>query len=195
MTAPTIRQGHARDASTVAALHTERIGAGFLVTLGPRFLERLYRRVVASHHGVLLVADSGDELLGFVAAATNTQRLYGEFLRRDAVPAGLAAAPAIVRRPRQVWETLRYGNAGGDTLPAAEILSIAVTADAAGRGIGGALLAAAQDELTRLGATEARVVTAVGNIAALAMYEQAGFRRRSRTEVHAGVPQEVLVWP
>jgi ribosomal protein S18 acetylase RimI-like enzyme len=70
-----------------------------------------------------------------------------------------------------------------------------VAADAAGQGIGGALLTAAQDELARLGSLEARVVTAVDNDAALAMYQRAGFRQRGRTEVHAGVPQEVLVWP
>jgi ribosomal protein S18 acetylase RimI-like enzyme len=200
MTPPPLREGRPGDAATVAALHAERIGDGFLVTLGRRFLTRLYRRIALSSHAVLLVAhdppgDCRDGLVGFVAAATSTRRLYGEFLRRDALPAGLAAAPAVLRHPRHVWETLRYGCTTDDDLPAAEILSVAVAPGAAGRGVGGALVAAAQDELARLGAHEARVVTAVGNDAALAMYERAGFRRRTRTQVHAGVPQEVLVWP
>ena len=51
------------------------------------------------------------------------------------------------------------------------------------------------DEIVLSNEELARVVTAVDNDAALAMYERAGFRRRTRTEVHAGVPQEVLVWP
>jgi ribosomal protein S18 acetylase RimI-like enzyme len=195
MTPSTLRTGQPGDASAVATLHAERIGEGFLVTLGPRFLHRLYRRIALSPHAVLLVADSGERIVGFVAATTSTRRLYGEFLRRDALPAGLAAAPAVLRAPRRVWETFRYGSASEDNLPAAEVLSIAVAADAGGRGIGGALLGAAQEELAQLGAPRARVVTAVGNEAALAMYERAGFQRRSRTEVHAGVPQEVLVWP
>jgi putative acetyltransferase len=192
-----MRAGRPGDAPAVAALHTARIGEGFLVTLGPRFLTRLYRRIAVSPHAVLLVADerSDEGIAGFVAAATTTRGLYGEFLRRDAVPAGLAAAPAILLNPRRVWETFRYGRSDDGDLPAAEILSVAVAADAAGRGIGGALVALAQEELARLGAPEARVVTAVGNDAALAMYERAGFRRRTRTQIHAGVPQEVLVWP
>jgi ribosomal protein S18 acetylase RimI-like enzyme len=193
MTAP-LRTGGAGDVAAVAALHAERIGEGFLVTLGPRFLTRLYRRIALSPAAVLLVAEDGDRIVGFVAAATSTRRLYGDFLRHDAVPAGLAAAPAVIRAPRRVWETLRYGSAGDD-LPAAEVLSIAVAADAEGRGIGGALLVAALEALAEAGAPAARVVTAVGNDPALAMYERAGFRRRTRTEVHAGVPQEVLVWP
>jgi ribosomal protein S18 acetylase RimI-like enzyme len=197
---PPLRAGLPGDAATVAALHAERIGDGFLVTLGPRFLTRLYRRIALSPQAVLLVAhdppgESRDGLVGFVAAATSTRRLYGEFLRRDALPAGLAAAPAVLRHPRSVWETFRYGRTTDDDLPVAEILSVAVASGAAGRGVGGALVAAAQEELVRLGAHEARVVTAVGNDGALAMYERAGFRRRTRTQVHAGVPQEVLVWP
>jgi ribosomal protein S18 acetylase RimI-like enzyme len=195
MTLFTVRTGQAGDAPAIAALHAERIGEGFLVTLGPRFLRRLYRRIALSPDAVLVIADSGGRVVGFVAAASSTRRLYGQFLRRDALPVGLAAAPAVLRAPRQVWETFRYGSADEDDLPAAEILSIAVAQDATGQGIGGALLGAAQKELTHLGAAEARVVTAVDNAAALAMYEHAGFRRRSRTEVHAGVPQEVLVWP
>jgi ribosomal protein S18 acetylase RimI-like enzyme len=195
MTPSNLRTGQPGDAPAVATLHAERIGEGFLVTLGPRFLRRLYRRIALSPHAVLLVADSGERIVGFVAAATSTRRLYGEFLRRDALPAGLAAAPTVLRAPGRVWETFRYGNAREDNLPAAEILSIAVAANAEGRGIGSALLGAVQEELTRLGAAQARVVTAVGNDAAVAMYERAGFQRRSRTEVHAGVPQEVLVWP
>ena len=34
------------DVHAVAALHAERIAEGFLVTLGPAFLRRLYRRIV-----------------------------------------------------------------------------------------------------------------------------------------------------
>jgi ribosomal protein S18 acetylase RimI-like enzyme len=195
MTTP-LRTGRTGDAAAVAALHAERIGEGFLVTLGPRFLTRLYRRIALSPAAVLVVAeDDSQRIVGFVAAATSTRRLYGDFLRRDAVPGGLAAAPAVLRSPRRVWETFRYGNTDDGDLPAAEVLSIAVAADAGGRGIGGALLAAALERLAESGAPAARVVTAVGNDPALAMYERAGFRRRTRTEVHAGVPQEVLVWP
>ena len=48
--------------------------------------------------------------------------------------------------------------------------------------------------MRRRAITGARVVTAVDNAAALRMYERAGFVRYGRTEVHAGTPQQVLVW-
>ncbi|MET0901888.1 MAG: GNAT family N-acetyltransferase [Acidimicrobiales bacterium] len=191
---PVVRLARADDAPAIAALHEERISEGFLVTLGRRFLTRLYRRIARSPGSVLLVADAGDRVVGFVAATASTRSLYADFLRHDALPAGLAAAPAVLRAPRRVWETLHHGR-GEHDLPAAEVLSIAVAADAGGQGTGGALLAAALDALARQGVTEAQVVTAVGNQTALAMYQRAGFRHHGRTEVHAGVAQEVLVWP
>jgi ribosomal protein S18 acetylase RimI-like enzyme len=191
---PLVRAGHPGDAAAVAALHSERIGEGFLVTLGPRFLTRLYRRIARSPTAVLLVAEAGDRVVGFVAATTSTNRLYAEFLRRDAIPAAVAAAPRILRAPRRVWETLRYGTSDHD-LPPAEILSIAVAADATGQGTGSALLDAALIELAQLGVEAVRVVTTVGNHSAIEMYERVGFSRRRRTEVHHGVEQEVLVWP
>lgn len=189
-----VRPGRVDDATAAAAIHAERISEGFLVTLGQRFLARLYRRIVRSPAAVLLVAELNGKIVGFVAATTSTRRLYKEFLRRDAIPAGFAAAPAIIRAPGRVWETLRYGTSADD-LPPAEILAIAVAADATGQGTGRALLGAALAELAAQGVATARVVTAAGNEAAISMYAHAGFAHHSRTEVHPGVVQEVLVWP
>jgi hypothetical protein len=51
------------------------------------------------------------------------------------------------------------------------------------------------EEIGRRGATSARVVTAVGNVAATVAYERGGFRAGGIDEVHRGVPQQLLVWP
>jgi ribosomal protein S18 acetylase RimI-like enzyme len=179
----------------VATLHAEHLPEGFLVTLGPRFLRRLYARAARSPQAFVLVADDGAGVRGFLAVAEDTGRFYKEFLRRDGVAAGLAAAPNVARAPRRVWETLRYGLDEGDELPPAEVLSIAVDDRARGRGLGRELVDAGLDELRRREVAAARVVTALDNEPALRMYEGAGFRRHSRVEVHAGVAQQVLVWP
>ncbi|GIU87299.1 MAG: hypothetical protein KatS3mg009_1814 [Acidimicrobiia bacterium] len=191
-----LRCGAASDAPHVARLHADRIGEGFLATLGVRFLTRLYRRIASSRHAFVVVADREGQVVGFVAVATTTGGLYREFLVRDGVAAAVAALPALARAPRRVWETLRYGTGprAGD-LPDAEILALAVDPRAAGAGIGRRLAEAALRELGRRGVRSARVVTAVGNTAALATYRAAGFRPHGRTEVHRGTPQEVLVWP
>jgi ribosomal protein S18 acetylase RimI-like enzyme len=188
------RRARANDARAVAALHAERIADGFLVTLGPRFLGRLYRRMVRSPHAFVVVADDADGLTGFIGVAEDTGRFYRDFMFRDGLAAAASSAPALVRAPRRVWETLRYGAIADDDLPAAEVLAIAVAARAEGRGIGGELLRAALVQLRRDDIDAVRVVTAADNTSALRMYERVGFRPHGRTEVHAGVAQEVLVW-
>jgi ribosomal protein S18 acetylase RimI-like enzyme len=196
----TLRFANLEDVDAVASLHASRISEGFLVTLGPAFLRRLYRRVVLSHGAFLLVADDTRTVCGFIAVAESTRALYREYLLRDGFNAAIAAAGGLVRAPRSAWETLRYGlrarsDAGDAGDSPAEILATCVAATAAGRGIGSMLVRAAVDELLRRGVATARVVTAVGNEASVRAYERGGFRRCGRDVVHRGVTQELLVWP
>jgi ribosomal protein S18 acetylase RimI-like enzyme len=187
----------------MARLHATAIHEGFLAGLGSAFLRRLYSRVVRSEHAFALVVDDDVRRpCGFIAIAVDLGAFYREFLLHDGAAAGAAALPAIVRHPRHVWETLRYGVRGighaapaGNGSPAAEVLSVAVDPAARGAGLGRALTTAAVDELRARGAGAARVVTAVGNDGAIRVYEAAGFRRAGTDSVHRGVVQEVLVWP
>lgn len=191
----TIRFATTSDVAAVAELHAGRIAEGFLVTLGPAFLRRLYRRVIRSQRSFVLVADDSTAVRGFVAVSEDTSALYREFLLHDGFSASLAAARGIAHAPRSVWETLRYGLRGSAGGTAAEILATGVAADYAQRGIGARLVRAAIEELERRGAASVRVVTAVGNVAAVRAYERGGFRSCGREEVHRGVDQELLVWP
>jgi ribosomal protein S18 acetylase RimI-like enzyme len=191
-----IRRGTASDAAAVAALHIESISIGFLVVLGGRFLERLYQRIASDDHSFVLVhVDPAKGVDGFVAVAENTSRLYRDFMLRDGVGAGLRAAPAVLRHPWKVIETLRYGIDGSAEKPGAEILATAVAASSRGEGIGQALVVAATDELRRRGIEHAHVVTAADNDPAQRAYFACGFQRHAKVEVHRGVVQEVLVWP
>jgi ribosomal protein S18 acetylase RimI-like enzyme len=190
------RPGGLGDVPTIAALHRERFPNGFLPKLGARPLEHLYRYIVQSTDAFALVSDDDGDVVGFVAVTEDIRRFYRGFLRRHGLTAALVAAPAALRAPRRVWETLRYGSRVDHAdLPPAEILAIAVAERARGTGVAPSLLAAALEELRRRGVNAARVVTASGNSSALRLYEQAGFRRERATEVHRGVQQEVLVWP
>src|SRR4051812_15939696 len=132
--APVLRFATVADVDAVAALHADRIGEGFLVTLGPAFLRRLYRRIVRSPRAFAVVAEPpadanrGDRLrvAGFVAVAENTRALYREFLLHDGLVAGLAATRGIVRAPKAVAETLRYGLRSDGSAVGAEVLATAV---------------------------------------------------------------------
>jgi ribosomal protein S18 acetylase RimI-like enzyme len=92
-----------------------------------------------------------------------------------------------------VLETL-LSPAANDRLPEAELLSVAVAAESRGRGVGRALVTAANDELGRRGVDNTRVVVSAGNKPAIALYRSAGFRPAASIEVHAGARSEVLTW-
>ena len=192
-----VRAAAPADLGVVAALHADRIGEGFLSSLGTAFLRRLYRRVLRSTDGFVLVATdpavSGPRVIGFVAGVGSVGALYRRFLVRDGVVAGALAASQLVRAVPRVIETLRYPAATGE-LPEAEILAVAVASTATGVGIGRALVKAATDSFVERGVTTAKVVTTADNAAAIAMYRACGFVATVGVEVHAGRASEVLVW-
>jgi ribosomal protein S18 acetylase RimI-like enzyme len=191
-----IRRGRPSDAAAAAAIHIEAISIGFLVVLGRGFLERLYRRVATGNRSFLLVHDDPAKgVNGFVAVAEDTGSLYRDFLVHDGLRAGLRAAPAVLRHPLKVIETLRYGVDSRETTPGAEILATAVAGNSRGEGIGRSLVAAAMVELQQRGIEHAHVVTAADNDAAQRAYFACGFQPHAKVEVHHGVVQEVLVWP
>jgi ribosomal protein S18 acetylase RimI-like enzyme len=191
----TVRPAVTADLPHVASLHADLIREGFLSSLGAPFLQRLYRRVVRSADGFVLVAatDPDAAVTGFVAGVGSVGGLYRSFLLRDGVVAGIRAAPTLVRAVPRVVETLRYPAATGD-LPDAEILAVAVAERAGGRGVGRTLVRAATTAFVRRGVTTAKVVTTADNAPALAMYRAAGFAPVAGVEVHAGRASEVLVW-
>ncbi len=191
------------DAARLAELHATRITDGFLPSLGPGFLTRLYRRVARSPDSFAYVAtDAGPEgrdgsgggrVMGFAAATEDIGKLYRSFALHDGVVAGIAAAPRLLRSWRRVIETLRYPGVEDD-LPTAEILAVAVDASAGRQGLGRAVVDAATSRLAARGIESVKVVAGADNAAALRLYEVCGFEVRARIEVHDGAPSEVLVW-
>ena len=188
----TIRPATDADLAAVATLHADRIVEGFLSSLGTGFLRRLYRRVLRSEGGFVLVA-ADPAVQGFVAGVPDVGALYREFLLRDGIVAGAVAAPKLFRALPRVVETLRYPATTGE-LPDAEILAVAVGAEWGGRGIGRELVRTAIGAFVAAGVHEAKVVTTADNAAALAMYRAADFTSSAPVEVHAGRASEVLVW-
>ncbi len=184
------------DTARLAHLHASRITDGFLPSLGPAFLDRLYRRIVRSTDSFAYVAtdDADGHVVGFAAATIDIGKLYRSFVLRDGLVAGIVAAPRLVRSWRRVLETVRYPSSEGADLPAAEILAVAVEEAAGGRGIGTLVVDAATRRLAERGEAAVKVVTGSDNTVALRLYERCGFAVQTRVEVHEGVSSEVLVW-
>ena len=137
---------HAR---AVADLHLNGIDTGFLSSLGAGFLKQIYKALPNCSSGFGYVWEDPDgTVMGFVACAESTGRLYKQSLRRRGLLMMLPLLRFMFRWSviKRLWQTLRYPADVGDDVPAAELLSIAVDGSMRGRGVGKQLMAAAVSE-------------------------------------------------
>jgi len=187
-----VRPGTEADAAAAAVLHATSISEGFLSALGPRFLGRLYRRIVLSPDAFLLVADGGGATAGFIAGALDLRALYRRFIVHDGIPAALSSLPLLLSSWRHVWETLRHGSGPADgaahdnETDGAELLSVAVDPGWRGRHLGTRLVEGFVSELERRAVTRSQVVVGADNAPAIALYRAAGFAADHTFELHKG---------
>ena len=199
--APTyvIRVGTTEDATVAGRLHAEQITTGFLSFLGPRFLERLYRRVVLWDGGLLLVAvehEAGSEaVVGFIASADPTSTLYRQFLIHDGAAAAIATVGPLVRSWRKVLETMRHGSSASPGVGRGpEVLAMAVDEGQQGKGLGGKLVRGFIAAVIASGKVEGYTVIAQDNEPSLALYRRCGFVPAEVFELHAGTTSLVMQW-
>jgi ribosomal protein S18 acetylase RimI-like enzyme len=184
-----------KQAAAAAQLHRQGIDTGFLSSLGQSFLRQLYLAVPKCPAGFGYVwVEPGGQVLGFIACAESTGRLYKQALLRRgfqmAWPVGrFLFRPATLKR---MIQTLRYPSQVGGELPAAEVLSIAVSSDARGKGVGKALMAAALKEFARRSVRQCKVAVGADNTNANEFYKRCGFKL-ALTRQHHGRPMNVYV--
>lgn len=191
----TVRPGTPTDAAFAAALHADQISEGFLALLGPRFLERLYRRIALSSDSFLLVAEGDGVPGGFLAGSTDVAGLYRSFLWHDGLPAAIGAAGRVLTGWRRVLETLRHGSSGGAGVGrGSELLAVAVDPAWQGRGAGRMLVTSFLDEIGGRGCHAAHVVVGADNTGAVHLYERSGFVTVDRFELHPGTVSLLMQW-
>jgi ribosomal protein S18 acetylase RimI-like enzyme len=190
----TYRSAEPDDAPTLARLHRDSITSGFLPTLGHRFLTRLYTALIDWPDSEIVVASTPHGPIGFVAGVVDTAAFNRYFAKRHGVRAGLAAGYRLLRPStvRSALETLRYD--GGDVDVDAELLSMAVAADARGAGLGSELGNRFLERMSARGVGEIRVVVGADNTTATGLYRKLGFVDAATIEVHAGTQSQLLTW-
>ncbi len=186
-----LRTGTEADAAAAAALHAGQISEGFLTVLGPRFLQRLYRRIAKDSGSFLLVVEEDSTTVGVLAGSTDVAALYRAFVWRDGAAAAFACGWRLLRSWRRVVETLRHGSDGG---VGAELLAVAVDPVVQRQGVGTLLVEGFLTEIGQRQLDAAYVVVASANDAATAVYRRAGFRTAERFELHPGTESLVMQW-
>jgi glycosyltransferase involved in cell wall biosynthesis/ribosomal protein S18 acetylase RimI-like enzyme len=191
---PFVREAEVSDAPAIARLHAGMIGTGFLSSLGVGFLRVLYRALIESERGTVMVADADGTTVGFIAGTDDTGAFYKEFVRRHFLRAAGSLLPALTRSSTWtgVWETLRYGGGDGDS--PAELLSMAVAPSSRRSGLGSRMVQALLDRERARGVSQVKVVVGAGNQEAIAFYERCGFDPAKTLEVHRGVSSLEMTW-
>lgn len=167
-------------AATAAELHAAGQPGTFLTSLGPAFLRALYTAIPASPYGfgfAALEAASG-EMIGVVAASTNTSDLFRDIALRQVWRIAPPIAMRLLRHPTllpKILQTLAYPSA--EVHPGAgELLFIGVRETLRSRGIGAQLYAALLEECRRRGVAVLTVLVDASNEGANRFYRRHGFQ-------------------
>jgi GNAT superfamily N-acetyltransferase len=189
-------------ASSVAALHAASIASGFLSTLPQPFLRRLYRAIAADSQSTVLAAcaQPGAAPIGFVAGTLDTSAMYRRIIRTEWFWFALALAPRMcsLSTVTRALETLRYGNRQRSQPAshscAAELLSIAVSQDQRGKGLGRTLIMALEEWIRAQDAnvSACKTVTLASDTAANAFYLSCGFEPRAEFRHHDNLLREYV---
>lgn len=135
-----ISLSHKEDALAMAKIHKAEISGGFLSSLSLAFLSRFYLALVQSPVSFCIVAKENNQVVGFVAGTTNLNAFYKYFLAHYFFQSCIILLPKIFSSFKKVLETLLYSKKK-ESLPKAELLTIAITKQFQGQGLGRLMLA------------------------------------------------------
>lgn len=132
------------DVEDVVTIHYHSFPGFFLTFLGKKFLRLLYSEILRTPGHVAFVSRDHrtQEVTGFVVGVTQQQGFYKRVARQRWLAFALASLPAVARRPMivpRLFRALTYSK----TLPnptAALLMSIAVSREMAGKGVGQQLI-------------------------------------------------------
>ena len=179
----------------IARLHIDGIPTGFISSLGERFVTVLYEAIADSPYGFGFVAEENGKVLGFVAFTTDINQLYRSIIFQKGIKFTflLAGKMFSIARIKKIFQTLFYpSRVKSSALPKAELLSIAISPDMRGKGIGRELIAKGFEECRKRGIDKVKVLVAAENEAANKLYQKCGFERVTQMDSH-GVLSNIYV--
>ena len=169
------------DFEKMVQVHIASFPSFFLTKLGPSFLKEYYKSVGNMSDGIILGAYGDNrELLGFCAATTRCSGFNKRLLIRNCIGMGWQALHLLFTNfgslVHLAKNLTKKSDKQEDSGEYAELLSIAVSPQLQGKGIGKALLSALEEEIIRRGVYENSLTTdALNNDATVAFYKSAGY--------------------
>lgn len=179
-----------KHAAQTARLHIEGISGGFISSLGLDFVTALYEAMAESKSSFGLVACEGEEVVGYVAFTENINSLYKSIVLKKGFRFAFLLGSRLFSwtRLKRIWETLVYpSRIQADDLPPAELLSIAVSPQARGKGIASQLIEAGIAECRTRGIDRVKVLVGAELAAANRLYVKCGFEKAGELMNHGAL--------
>jgi hypothetical protein len=173
----------ARDALSVASLHHAAMGESLWAQLGVRFLQELYRNLIDAEGFIAFVYETStkDGVQGFIAGATDPNRVMAETFRRAWFLLGPPAFPNALRPRllRRLLQTARYSGAssveGLPNGPLPESLFCSFVPELRGKRVAGHANKMLFDDLLSRGYAHVKITTDASNAAAARQLRSWGF--------------------
>ena len=177
------RPMQARDALSVAQLHHAAMGESLWARLGVPFLQQLYRNLIDAEGFIAFVYEPSPRtgVQGFIAGATDPDRVMADTFRRAWFLLGPAALPRVLKPTllRRLVHTARYSGAsavpGLPPGPLPESLFCSFVPELRGKRIAGHANKVLFDDLLARGYRHVKITTDTSNSGAARQLRSWGF--------------------
>lgn len=172
-----IRRARLSDTSSLAEIHSQELEGEFLVRLGKKFLESLYRDFLSQKQTIIFLKEDG-KVQGFIMGVTDFSSLFGTIIKSQLPYYARLLIPRFLLSPRLAIEavnTLLYPLLEGKNVPKAELVVIAVRRKYQRKKIGTQLLARLENELSKQNTSAYKVSCTKSNIKANNFYRKHSF--------------------
>jgi len=175
-----IRAMNVNDVNAVVKVHLSSFQGFFLTFLGRQFLSELYAGIVVDSTGIAFVYREEDRVLGFIAGTSQPAGFYSRLLNRRWWRFALASLMPILKNPLIIPRLLRAFRKPQDVSNQPDtgtLMSIAVTPEAQGRGLGQVLVKAFLEEAADRGLKHVDLTTDKNNNDSVnQFYQRMGFQ-------------------
>ena len=175
------RKSKVSDSNQIAKIHLKSFPNFFLTTLGHSFLKTYYRSCAKSKEAISICAINQDDkkLLGFAVGCLNSKRFNKKLIYSNLGAYFYQTLILLFTKPRaliRLFKNLAKNNDKDDKGNYAELLSIGVSPDQNGLGIGQNLLVKFENQVRKKGINTITLTTdADSNDSVLRFYKKSGY--------------------
>lgn len=133
-----------KDSKAIAELHFAAFEGFFLTSLGKPFLGVFYKSIIEDEDGIAVGLFENENLIAFAVGTKRKAGFYSSILKNNIMRMIWAAIPKLAASPTMIFRLFKSlkssGKFGSEILESGSLLSICVSPNETGRGLGTKIL-------------------------------------------------------